>query len=89
MWDCWKQIRAIKSGPITLSKETGAKPVEEHDFDGVRLIMHNLERQFVDVPVLAMHDNFIGEKEWAMASRDHEPESAFACSYVMRDILQR
>ena len=89
MWDCWKQLKLIKSGPIKLQKETGERPVEEHDFDGVRLMMHNLERQFVDVPVLAMHDNFMGEKEWAMATRDGESASAFSCSYVMRDMLQR
>ena len=83
MWDCWKQLRSLKSGPITMQSDA------EHDFDGVRLMMHNLERQFVDVPILSMNDNFNGEKDWAMATRSNEAASAFACSYVMRDMLQR
>ena len=79
----------MKSGPITLQKDTGAKPIEDHDFDGIRLVMANLPRQFVDVPVLSMHDNYIGDKDWAMATRSDEPASAFALSYTMRDMLQR
>ena len=44
MWDCWKQLKLIKSGPIKLQKDTGERPIEDHDFDAIRLIMHNLER---------------------------------------------
>ena len=31
----------------------------------------------------------LGEKEWAMATRRNESASAYACSYVMRDMLAR
>ena len=33
--------------------------------------------------------NVQGEKEWAMATRTNESASAYACSYVMRDMLQK
>ena len=89
MWDCWKQLKLIMSGPIKLQKETGERPNEDHDFDAIRLIMHNLERQFVDVPILSVQANVLGEKEWAIATRRNESASAYACSYVMRDMLAK
>ena len=51
--------------------------------------MHNLERQFVDVPIISVQSNVQGEKEWAMATRTNESASAYACTYVMRDMLQK
>ena len=44
LWDVFRRFRATKPSAVILAKESGTRPVEEHDFDGLRLIMHNFER---------------------------------------------
>ena len=54
MWEAFCKFKLKKTSNVVLARLTGSKPVENHDFDGLRLIMHNFERQFVDVPVLSV-----------------------------------
>ena len=67
---------------------TGERPEDSHDFDGLRTIMHNFEKQFVDVPIVSVQSNIIGEREWLMSARRNEASKVFACTFVIREMAE-
>ena len=88
LWEAYRLFRLHRPSAVMLAKETGAKPVEEHDFDGLRLIMHNYDKQFVDVPIVAVQSDQPDEQEWIMTARTNETSKAFAIAFVMRDMAE-
>ena len=54
LWDTYRRFKASKPSSMLMSKISGERAVEEHDFDNLRLIMHNFDRQFVDVPIVSV-----------------------------------
>ena len=50
--------------------------------------MHNLPKHFVDVPIVSVQSDLSEDKTWVMEARTYESDHAFACSYVIKDILQ-
>ena len=50
--------------------------------------MHNLDRQFVDVPIVSVQSNLVDEREWLMSARTNESYRVFACTFVIRDLAE-
>jgi len=50
--------------------------------------MHNFEKQFVDVPIVSVQSNIIGEREWLMSARRNEASKVFACTFVIREMAE-
>ena len=50
--------------------------------------MHNFERQFVDVPIVAVQSDLPDERDWLMSARQNEAFKAYATAFVMRDLAQ-
>ena len=44
LWTMYKRYKTTVSGNYKLAKVTGERPVEERDFDGLRIIMHNFDK---------------------------------------------
>ena len=44
LWDTFKRLKASKSTAVILARDSGARPYANHNFDGLRLIMHNFDR---------------------------------------------
>ena len=88
MWEAFCKFKLKKTSNVVLARLTGSKPVENHDFDGLRLIMHNFERQFVDVPVLSVQSDLPDEREWLMSAHENEAFKAYAVAYVLKDMAE-
>lgn len=71
---------------MILAKNSGAKPYLDHDFDGLRLIMHNFDRQFVDVPVVSVQSDLPDERDWVLMARENEAFKAYSCCFVIKDM---
>ena len=87
LWDIYRRFKASKPSQMLMSKISGERAVEEHDFDSLRLIMHNFDRQFVDVPIVSVQSDLPDEHDWIMSARNNEAFKAYATSFVMRDMV--
>ena len=88
MWDAYRTFKLKKPSKIVLSRLFGSKEpvVDEHDFDGLRLIMHNFDRHFVDVPVVSVQSDLPSDKDWLMTAHTNETFKAYAMTFVLRDM---
>lgn len=90
MWDAFCTFKLKKPSKIVLSRLFGSKEpvVEEHDFDGLRIIMHNFDRHFVDVPIISVQSDLPSEKDWLMKAHTNETFKAYAIAFVLRDMAK-
>ena len=86
LWNTYRNFKANKPRNMILSKNSGERPTEEHDFDGLRLIMHNFDRQFVDVPIVSVQSDLPDERDWIMSARNNEQYKVYATAFVMKDM---
>ena len=84
----FQKMKLAKSAKVILSRVSGERPHEEHDIDGLRLIMHNFDKQFVDVPIVAVQSNLTSERDWLLSAHKNETFKAFAICYIMRDLAE-
>ena len=81
-------MKLAKSAKVILSRVSGERPHEEHDYDGLRLIMHNFDKQFVDVPVISVQSDLSSERDWLLSAHKNEAFKAFAICFIMRDLAE-
>ena len=83
----FKRYKAAVAANVKLAKVTGERPVEQHDFDGLRTIMHNFDRHFVDVPIVSVQSNLKNEQEWLLSARTNEVFKVYATTFVIKDLV--
>ena len=53
LWDAYKRYKELKNKEKS-SQKTHSDENAQHEFDSLRLIMHNLDKYFVDVPIVSV-----------------------------------